>query len=153
MDVQELLSWEEALHKGGHLARAEDVYRDVVRWEPSEARAWFLLGVVFQATGRAEDAIPVLRRSLELRPEHAACWNVLGVSLAQLGRPAEAATCFEQALRIQPDHAEAAGNLALARRDRDAPGRAFSAPARPAAPDQTFGVLPKGTGILRKGGI
>ena len=116
MDDRPALAKGEALHRAGDLVRAEEVYRAVLRSDPADAQAWFLLGVVCQVTGRVEEAVSSFRRAIRIRSEHAPTWNLLGVSLAGLGRPGEAEACFRRVLQIQPRHPEAARNLERARR-------------------------------------
>ena len=91
--------------------RARQAYRAVLKADPENPRAWFLLGAVFQATGRGEEAIRVLREATRLGPVNPRSWNLLGVALAAQGRPAEAERCFRSVLQLQPGHAEAARNL------------------------------------------
>jgi predicted O-linked N-acetylglucosamine transferase (SPINDLY family) len=135
MDAKEELSRGEAFHRAGDLERAEQAYRAVLRSQPTDAHAWFLLGVICQGTGRLEEAVSVFRRSIQLRPEHAPTWNLLGIALAGQGRPAEAEASFRRSLQIQPTHLEAARNLERALRSQAAAG---GSAAETAAAPPTF---------------
>lgn len=126
MDVRETLTEGEAHHRAGDLARAEAAYRAVLRVEPKQAQAWFLLGVICQGTGRLDEAIASFRRSIQLRPRHAPTWNLLGVALVRQGRSGEAEACFRRVLQIDPGHAEAERNLERTLRDQAGAGSAGS---------------------------
>jgi tetratricopeptide (TPR) repeat protein len=115
MDVQAALSRGEGLHRAGDLAGAEAAYRAVLTAEPTNPTAWYLLGAVCQATGRATEAVACLQEAVRYRPGHAASWNLLGAALGRQGRPADGEVCFRRALELDPGHAEAARNLERAR--------------------------------------
>jgi tetratricopeptide (TPR) repeat protein len=63
---------------------------------------------------KAEEALPLLRRAVELRPDLADFHHNLGVALAHLGRLDEAVASFREALRLKPEGASALSNLGLA---------------------------------------
>ena len=60
---------------------------------------------------RAEEALPIFARALELRPAYAEVHNNLGNALRSLGRVDEAVACYERALQLKPAYAEAHNNL------------------------------------------
>src|SRR5262245_41508894 len=63
--------------------------------------------------GKAEEALPALRRAVELTPQNPDHHHNLGVALAHLGRLDEAVTSFREALRIKPEGTSALSNLGL----------------------------------------
>jgi protein O-mannosyl-transferase len=65
--------------------------------------------------GRAAEAVPLLRRALELEPSYANGHHSLATALVSLGRDDEAATEFQEALRLDPGHAESYRDLELLR--------------------------------------
>jgi Flp pilus assembly protein TadD len=111
MAIQEGLALAGACLQAGDLARAEQLCRRIVQLDPGSAQAWFVLGVVCQLSGRAEDSVDCYRSSLRLVPANAEAWNNLGVSLQSLRRSEEAAPCFREALRFEPGYAQAHNNL------------------------------------------
>ena len=60
-----------------------------------------------EGAGAAAEALPHLRRAVELAPESASAHNDLGVMLAQQNQLDEAIGHFRQAIRLAPDFAEA----------------------------------------------
>jgi peroxin-5 len=57
----------------------------VVQRDPSNARAWYELGVKQQENEREQQAISALRRSLELDPTHLPSWLALAISYTNEG--------------------------------------------------------------------
>jgi tetratricopeptide (TPR) repeat protein len=102
------------LHRAGDLAGAERLYLDAVRAAPTDAQAWYLLGVLRATAGRPAEAVLALRAAAAHGPNHAAAHNHLGVALAAQGLYGEAAESFRRSLGIAPSSAEARHNLGLA---------------------------------------
>jgi len=69
------------------------------------------LGYSLTLDGRVAEAVPYLRRALELEPSYANGRHSLGTALVALGRDDEAATEFQEALRLDPQHAESRRDL------------------------------------------
>src|ERR1700680_985784 len=102
-------------HLAGRLTEAERLYRGVCAADPSNARAFHLLGVVAHQLGRS-DAADLVGRALALAPDVAEAHNDRGVILAAQGKLGEAAAEFETAVALKPDYGEALTNLAAALR-------------------------------------
>jgi peroxin-5 len=56
-----------------------------VQRDPTDARAWFELGVKQQEREREQQAISALRRALELDPTHLPSWLALAISYTNEG--------------------------------------------------------------------
>lgn len=82
------------------LARVEKLIAD----ETNPQKLHNLLGMFYSLTGRYEEAILQLRRSLELNPDCVDSWIIMGISLYHLGRHIEAAQSLEMAVRHRPDY-------------------------------------------------
>ncbi len=93
-----------ALHQQGKLAEAERIYQDILRRQPDEADAWYLLAVVASQTKRFAQAVELFERAIALRPDNADAHFNLGAALAALRRPTEALAGFDRAIVLQPDH-------------------------------------------------
>lgn len=74
------------------------------------------LGLVLNRLGRHREALPVLRRVLELQPARAVAWNSMGEALGNTGQIDQAVEAFARAVRCRPDFAHAHYNLGLALR-------------------------------------
>jgi tetratricopeptide (TPR) repeat protein len=114
----ELLTRARQAHQAGDLQTAEQLYLQILKAEPSNADASYLLGALCQALGKPEQAIAHLETAVRLRPNHAASHNHLGVVLAQQGKMDQAIACFQEAIRLEQLWAEAHTNLGHALREK-----------------------------------
>jgi predicted O-linked N-acetylglucosamine transferase (SPINDLY family) len=128
--IFEALAYAKAYHRAGQLEQAEELYREILRQDPANAEASYLLGAACQALGKLDEAAAHLRQAVRLRPDHVEAHNHLGVALAQQGKLDEAIANFEQALRLRPDFIEARNNLRKALLDS---GRSKSSAVAPQA--------------------
>jgi Flp pilus assembly protein TadD len=103
-------------YQAGDLLRAEQLAREVLHENPTDARVVCLLGAVCQARGQRAEAMRHYRHAIELAPTYAEAHNNLGILLAQEGQPAEAVQSFREAIRLAPSFAEAHNNLGNALR-------------------------------------
>lgn len=86
--------------------------QQAVQAEPSNAEAWYDLGLMHSEQGRKSEAVTALRKATEFDPEFAEAWNSLGAALAEIGQPDQAESAFRKALVIDPNLTGAHGNLA-----------------------------------------
>ncbi len=91
------------------------VWRDLLVYQPENAKAHFNLGVALMNVGRSPEAIEHYQRVLKSNSSFAmeAHFN-LGAVLTHVGRPQEAIEHFQQVLKFDPDFAKAHNNLGLA---------------------------------------
>ena len=85
----------------GELVLAEASYRVSVETNPT-GEALNDLAWILQRKGQAEEALPLIQRSLEMNENNAAAWDTLGVVLLQLNRLNEAKEALEKALALRP---------------------------------------------------
>ena len=83
---------------------------------PGDANWQHLLGAAQFHNGAMNEAVPTLRRAVELAPQNPIAWNTLGAVLVELGEHAQAERALREALRIQADYREAMLNLATLER-------------------------------------
>src|SRR6516162_2434567 len=77
-----------------------------------------VLGTVFSAQGRYEEAVRVFNALTLMQPTVAAHWQNLGTVLRPTGRRAQALSAFERALRLGPPTAGLLYNLGALQMDR-----------------------------------
>ena len=101
--------------------RQSHMYRDVfslyettLARNPSSWAAHLNLGTALDDAGQPAEALPHLRRALELKPGFPETLNSLGSVLNQLGQSAEARPLLEQAVQINPRFARAHNTLGAA---------------------------------------
>ena len=114
MDVRELLSQADQLHRAGQMAQAEEAYRKVLAVDGGQTEAWFKLGVLALQRGQAAEAVEHLERAIGTGSDKPAYYLNLGVALHSLGRIHDAAVAYARAIALRPDYAAAFNNLAQA---------------------------------------
>jgi tetratricopeptide (TPR) repeat protein len=55
-------------HREGRLAEAEQMYRQVLRWQPDQPDAYHLLGLLAAQLNQPGDALPLFERAIALNP-------------------------------------------------------------------------------------
>jgi predicted O-linked N-acetylglucosamine transferase (SPINDLY family) len=90
-------------HQAGNLARAEQIYRQILAANPTEPNALHLLGMLAHQTGQHQAAVELISQAVAILPQvgelHA---NLAGVYLA-LGQFDNALASSAEALRLRPD--------------------------------------------------
>lgn len=82
--------------------------RHAHRWtqaKPDAPAAWYFLGIAYQWTGKAAQAIKAYQQALRIEPDFAGAWSLLGLVYENTGYTTEAIEAYQQALRIKPDDA------------------------------------------------
>jgi protein O-GlcNAc transferase len=95
----------------GSYTEAASSAQSMVRRYPEYGFGWMLLGMVFKQTGRKQEGLAAMQKSVALLPMDADAHNNLGISLKDMGRLSEAEASYLRALALKPDMAEAYYNL------------------------------------------
>jgi len=99
------------LHQEGKLAEAEPLYRAVLKDDPDNVDALYLLGTIQYQRGQYGSAILFLKKAAQKNPRHAEARNNLGLVLEAQGKHDEAASQYRCAVELQPRYADAHFNL------------------------------------------
>jgi peroxin-5 len=78
--------------------------------DPSNAEAWYNLGVKQQANEREDKAIQALRKAVELHPSMLAAWMELAVSYTNEGSRQEAYNAINEWIDRNPRYQDIAAN-------------------------------------------
>jgi predicted O-linked N-acetylglucosamine transferase (SPINDLY family) len=100
-------------HQAGDVAGAEELYRAVVRDDPSYAPAWCNLGVLQVKAGRPADAEQSYLQALAAVPGQPDAHFNLGNLYRRLGRFHDAGVQYLACLKADPRHTNAGFNLGL----------------------------------------
>lgn len=117
-DIHNLLHQAIAQHTAGELARAEQIYGQVINLDPNNADAFNLLGLIELQTGRLELAEQHISKAVRLGQKTASYRNNLGLVLHAMGKLPDAESHSRKAIQLQADYAEGHYNLANILRDR-----------------------------------
>ncbi|MSP24316.1 MAG: tetratricopeptide repeat protein [Myxococcales bacterium] len=123
--VEERFAVAVAAQESHEYAKAEAVYREILLSEEHPA-VLVNLAQLLGDVGRAEEALPLLGRALELEPERVNTHAQLGRVYEHLGKPAVAILSYERALALDPGHVGAMNNMASACAATGDRERAFS---------------------------
>lgn len=109
----DLLNQALALHRGGQLAQAKELYEQVLASAPDHADATHLLGMVERALGNADRARLFVGQAVRLNPNHPAYHSNLGNILRDAGEYKAAKAAYQRAVQLAPGFADAFNNLAV----------------------------------------
>lgn len=116
-DADDARTLGDLLIAANRFAEAADAYAAAMTREGGTGD-WVLnlqRGGAIEQAGRFEEALPYLRRAVELAPEEPVALNYLGYALAERGRDlAEAQALLEKARRLKPDDASITDSLGFA---------------------------------------
>ena len=88
-----------------------DRWLKVLALNPNHFEAHNNLGVIFQESGRQEEAITSFNNALSINPDYAEAHNNLGCLYQQTGKVEEAISSYREAISLKSDYAEAYNNL------------------------------------------
>ncbi len=106
-----------AHHQAGRAAQAEQIYRQILAQDPTQADVWHCLGVLYLQSQRAAEAVDLIARAVAIDPNNGEFCNHLGAAYGALGRHDEAVTSLRRAVQITPSSAAAHYNLGTALRN------------------------------------
>jgi Flp pilus assembly protein TadD len=91
-----------------HLGDAEtkERWEQMLRIDPSDARAHYNLGIVLERAGDAEGAITHYEQAIRIKPDFAMPHFDLAIALQRAGKVMDAIEEYEQVLRLKPGLAE-----------------------------------------------
>ncbi|HEY1922212.1 MAG TPA: tetratricopeptide repeat protein, partial [Tepidisphaeraceae bacterium] len=116
-DPNSLLRFAIERERGGHVADAEKIYRQLLAELPENPDVPNLLGSVCARSERMEEAERLFRQAVRLNGDFAEYHKNLGGACRRLGKTEEAIAEARRAINLKPDYAEAHMNLSSALTD------------------------------------
>jgi predicted O-linked N-acetylglucosamine transferase (SPINDLY family) len=95
------------LHRGGDHEKAALLYRSVLREQPRNYDALYLIGFLYGQQRQFDEAQYFIGEAIKANPFSADAFFLRGFTLQQLDRPQEALACFGEALKLNPHHSGA----------------------------------------------
>ena len=119
--------------------------------KPDSFEALYLLGIIAEQAGRAEEAVVLLSKSVAVKPGIADAHYNLGVALGELKRTVEALESYERAIALRSDYADAYFNRGVALAELDHPTEAVESYDRAIAiqPDYAEAYNNRGIALSR----
>ncbi len=104
----------DAMMQLGHLQEAEKHYAQVLRLDPTDARALNGRAVAFHRAGRLEEAVRHYKEAIRHHPHQALSQNGIAMALHRLGRLDKAIHHYTEAIRLHPDRPDTYVDLGTA---------------------------------------
>jgi tetratricopeptide (TPR) repeat protein len=79
------------------------IHRDMAMKSPNKARAQYAYALGLLEAERAHEALPILKRAVDLHPTEGRVQRLLGKTLLELGKPAEAEEAYRAAVSLFPE--------------------------------------------------
>jgi len=102
------------LYGQGKIRDAETLFRGLVALDSTQYYGWAGLGALALAEENADQAVPYLRKAIELNPNDPTVHANLGEALLRQANFQEAAKLFEKALDLDPEALNPGANRARA---------------------------------------
>jgi predicted O-linked N-acetylglucosamine transferase (SPINDLY family) len=99
-----------AFHQSGDLTRAQALYEEILKVQPSHFDALHLLGVIAAQTRNPGRAVALVSRALEIDSRNAIAYFNRGSALQELGRLSAALSDYDQAIALNPGLVQAYAN-------------------------------------------
>jgi predicted TPR repeat methyltransferase len=100
-----------AAHREGDLQTALAAYKEVLTTDPDHADGLHFLGLLHFDAGKPENAIVLIRKSIEQNSRNASAYNNLGNILKLTDEQDQALEAYVRAVEIEPRHEEAWSNI------------------------------------------
>ena len=114
INTKEKLEEAIALHQGGQVRQAEQIYKQILRINSQDAEALHLLGVVALQAKKYEVAVELIKHAIKIDSQQSSFFNNLSLALIKQGKLEEAVHACQQALKLEPEDAGTYYNLGIA---------------------------------------
>ena len=101
------------LYQTGRYVEAEKLSLTITKEFPKHQFAWKVLALTLKETGKINESLITIKKSIQLEPNDSNAHYNLGVILQILRRLDEAEVSFRQTIKLKPDYIEALNNLGI----------------------------------------
>jgi Flp pilus assembly protein TadD len=102
-------------HQGaGRFNEAEQIYRQILNFQPGHFYAMHNLGLIARQTKRHDLAVNLLGQAVAIEPQVPEAHYNLGIALGEQGRLDDAVAAYQRAIALKPDLSQAHNNLGYA---------------------------------------
>ena len=110
-DTSALLARAQQQLEQGALQEAENTCQEILKINPSDADAMYLIGIVAYLAGQYENAVNFLKRATTTRPDFAEAYYNLGLALNRSNKSKQAETAYRKAIELEPNNTDYYNNL------------------------------------------
>jgi tetratricopeptide (TPR) repeat protein len=100
-------------YQAADLDLARDAFQRATDLQPNLLGSLLHLALVWQKSGRSQNAVECFQRALAIDPANAETYKALGDVFQDLGRHTEALASWQRAVELRPEYADAWQNLGL----------------------------------------
>ena len=119
MNVNEAMKTALEYQKVGDAEKAANTYIEVLKLQPDNVDALFMLGVIFAQGGFHEHAIDCFQEAVRIKPDHIGAYYNLGNVYRDKGQTDGAIKCYQRVIQLNPDYADAYINLGVLFRQKE----------------------------------
>ena len=99
------------LQEKGVFSTAQQIYQQLLKWEPNNFSALFNLAMVYYSMGQDWLAYQTSLKATSIEPDNAVGHYGLGLACQKLDRDIEASTAYQNAIALDEDRVDAYNNL------------------------------------------
>ena len=107
LTVNEMLQHAVNIFKEGKTEKAQHLFQNIIKIEPTHLDANHYLAISLQILGKLEDAVVIYKKTIKLNPEYSSAHQNLGNTLIQLKKFEEAELSYRKVIELDPDNADA----------------------------------------------
>ncbi len=90
-------------HRMGPVPKMEEALKELAALAEDDARAWFVLGELYEATGRLNEAAAAFEKAIAIEPDEPAFHTRLGLVFLRQGMPTNAERKFRKAMELEDE--------------------------------------------------
>ena len=117
LTVNEMLQHAVNIFKEGKTEKAQHLFQNIIKIEPTHLDANHYLAISLQILGKLEDAVAIYKKTIKLNPEYSSAHQNLGNTLIQLKKFEEAELSYRKVIELDPDNVIVHFNLGNNLRD------------------------------------
>jgi len=96
--------------QNGKISEAKDICNDILKTEPNNYNAIYLLGVIAFQTKNYLKSVEIIAKAIEINPNNSEYYNFKGIALIHLNKFEEAIQSWSKAIEVDPNNVDAYNN-------------------------------------------
>ena len=96
--------------QNGKISEAKDICIDILKTEPNNYNALYLLGVIEFQTKNYLKSVEIITKTIEINPNNSEYYNFKGIALVHLNKFEEAIQSWSKAIETDPNNVDAYNN-------------------------------------------